>query len=52
MSKRAVITGAFSFTGAAVVGELIRRGWKVHTLTNRTRPPEGGEITSSPLTGC
>jgi NADH dehydrogenase len=50
MSKRAVITGAFSFTGAAVAAELVRRGWKVHTLTNRTRPPEAGEITSSHLT--
>ncbi|MGA9043236.1 MAG: NmrA family NAD(P)-binding protein [Terriglobales bacterium] len=50
MNKKAVITGAFSFTGAAVAAELIRRGWKVHTLTNRTRPPEAGEITSSPLT--
>jgi NADH dehydrogenase len=49
MNKRAVITGAFSFTGATVAAELIRRGWKIHTLTNRTRPPEAGEITSSPL---
>ena len=49
MRKRAVITGAFSFTGAAVAAELISREWKVHTLTNRTRPPEAGEITASPL---
>ncbi|HEY5038054.1 MAG TPA: NmrA family NAD(P)-binding protein [bacterium] len=49
MGKRAVITGAFSFTGAAVAAELIHRGWKVHTLTNRSLPPEAGEITSSPL---
>ncbi len=49
MGKKAVITGAFSFTGAAVAEELIRRGWKIHTLTNRARPAEAGEITSSPL---
>ena len=47
--KRAVITGAFSFTGAAVAAELLNRGWKVHTLTNRIPPAETQGITSSLL---
>ncbi len=46
---RAVITGAFSYTGSAVAAELQRRGWELHTLTNR-RTPEGVEsITAAPL---
>jgi NADH dehydrogenase len=49
MTKRAVITGAFSYTGSVVAREMVRRGWSIHTLTNRTRPPEAGDITSSPL---
>ncbi len=49
MSKKAIITGAFSFTGAAVAAEMLRRGWKVHTLTNRTQPSGETQITSSPL---
>jgi len=32
MGRQAILTGAFSFTGAAVAAEMIRRGWKVHTL--------------------
>jgi len=47
--RRAVVTGAFSYTGAAVARELIERGWSVHTLTNR-QPPEGAAgITAAPL---
>jgi NADH dehydrogenase len=49
MAKRAVITGAFSFTGSAVAREMIRRGWSVHTLTNRTPPTDAKTLTSSPL---
>lgn len=46
---RVVLTGAFSYTGAAVASELLRRGHTVHTLTNR-RPPQGTErITAAPL---
>ena len=49
MKERIVITGAFSYTGAAVARELLKRGWEIHTLTNRSRPPEIGNISSSPL---
>jgi uncharacterized protein YbjT (DUF2867 family) len=31
----AVVTGAFSYTGSAVTRVLLRRGWRVRTLTNR-----------------
>lgn len=48
MTGRAVVTGAFSFTGAAVAAELGRRGWSLHTLTNR-RAPAGSLLTSAPL---
>jgi uncharacterized protein YbjT (DUF2867 family) len=48
MSKRAVITGAFSYTGAAVAAELVTRGWQVHTLTNRLGP-SASSFTASPL---
>jgi len=49
MSRRAVVTGAFSFLGAAVAKELLRRGFSVSTLTNR-RPPVGApEIPATPL---
>lgn len=41
MSRRAVVTGAFSYTGAAVAAVLAGRGWQIHTLTNR-RPFRGG----------
>ncbi|NUQ36088.1 MAG: NmrA family NAD(P)-binding protein, partial [Planctomycetaceae bacterium] len=33
--KRVVVTGAFSYTGAAVARELMARGYGIHTLTNR-----------------
>jgi len=46
---RAVITGAFSYTGAAVARELVGRGWHVHTLTNRRPPPGSEAITHAPL---
>lgn len=49
MGKRAIITGAFSYTGAAVARELTHRGWSIHTLTNRSIPPGVDGITSSPL---
>jgi NADH dehydrogenase len=37
-SDTAVITGAFSFTGAAAARSLQRRGFNLRTLTNRTSP--------------
>ncbi len=49
MMKRVVVTGAFSYTGAAVAREFHRRGWRVHTLTNRAAPAGNGPITVSPL---
>ena len=47
--RRAVVTGAFSYTGAAVARELIDRGWKIHTLTNRRLPEDAAGITVAPL---
>ena len=44
----AVVTGAFSNTGAAVATELDRRGWAIRTLTNRP-PPPASTIPVSPL---
>lgn len=44
----AVVTGAFSNTGSAVAAELIRRGWSIRTLTNRT-PPAHASIPALPL---
>ncbi len=44
-----VVTGAFSYTGAAVAGELIRRGFAVRTLTNRQPPPGREGIPHAPL---
>ena len=52
MAKRAVVTGAFSYTGAAVAAELLARGWQVHALTNRKAPPQSpvsaGELRFEP----
>ncbi len=48
-TKRAVITGAFSYTGSAVAQELLQRGWHVHTLTNRTTPPGCEQVSAAPL---
>ena len=47
--KKAVITGAFSYTGSAVARELLRRGWQVHTLTNRSRAAGCEMISAAPL---
>jgi NADH dehydrogenase len=46
MSSVAVITGAFSYTGAAVADELLKRGYEVRTLTNRRSDKK---ILSAPL---
>lgn len=49
MTKRAVVTGAFSYIGSAVASELLRRGWQVSTLTRRRPPPGAERIRSAPL---
>ena len=38
MAKTVLVTGAFSYIGAAVAEELMRRGHRVRTLTNRAVP--------------
>jgi NADH dehydrogenase len=49
MPRRAVVTGAFSYLGAAVAREMRRREFTVDTLTRR-RPPAGStEIAATPL---
>jgi NADH dehydrogenase len=37
-ARRAVVTGAFSYTGAAIARSLLARGFSVGTLTNRSIP--------------
>ncbi|HBL16787.1 MAG TPA: epimerase [Elusimicrobia bacterium] len=48
MGGRIVVTGGFSYIGSAVAAECLRRGFSVHTLTNR-RPPDGTRLTRSEL---
>lgn len=47
----AVVTGAFSYTGAAVARSLMQRGYTVRTLTNRSVPigQPGAELETHPL---
>jgi len=49
MAKRAVVTGAFSNTGAAVARELLRRGYEVHTLTRRSPRADLAQVSRAPL---
>jgi uncharacterized protein YbjT (DUF2867 family) len=45
-----VVTGAFSYSGAAISAELINRGHRVRTLTGHPdRAPAGTEIEKRPL---
>lgn len=46
---RAVVTGAFSYIGSAVAGELRRRGYQTHTLTRRAAPEGVSDVTVAPL---
>ena len=45
-TKRAVVTGAFSYTGKYVTRLLLSRGWQVRTLTNHPgrRDSIGGRV--------
>lgn len=47
----AVVTGAFSYTGHAVAGSLLARGWRVRTLSNRAAPilTHDAEMPRAPL---
>jgi uncharacterized protein YbjT (DUF2867 family) len=50
VSQLDVVTGAFSYSGAAIAGELLRRGHRVRTLTGHPeRAPGGTPIETRPL---
>jgi uncharacterized protein YbjT (DUF2867 family) len=50
VSQLDVVTGAFSYSGAAIAGELLRRGHRVRTLTGHPeRAPSGTPIETRPL---
>ena len=46
---RAVVTGAFGNIGSAAARHLLRRGYSLHTLTNRRRPPGADNISTGSL---
>jgi uncharacterized protein YbjT (DUF2867 family) len=50
VSQLDVVTGAFSYSGAAIASELLRRGHRVRTLTGHPeRAPGGTPIETRPL---
>ena len=49
MSGRVVVTGGFSYIGAAIAQELVQRNYTIHTLTHRQPPPGGTGITCARL---
>jgi uncharacterized protein YbjT (DUF2867 family) len=50
VSQLDVVTGAFSYSGAAIAGELLRRGRRVRTLTGHPeRAPGDTPIETRPL---
>lgn len=50
MTQLDVVTGAFSYSGAAIASELQRRGHQVRTLTGHPgRAPQGTQIECRPL---
>jgi NADH dehydrogenase len=50
MSQLDVVTGAFSYSGAAIAAELQRRGHRVRTLTGHpARAPAGSPVEVRPL---
>ncbi|MGH3303674.1 MAG: SDR family oxidoreductase [Streptosporangiaceae bacterium] len=51
MTEFDVVTGAFSYSGAAIAGQLLTRGRRVRTLTGHPgRAPAGTQIEVRPLT--
>jgi uncharacterized protein YbjT (DUF2867 family) len=49
-SQLDIVTGAFSYSGAAIASELLRRGHQVRTLTgHQERAPLGTPIEARPL---
>jgi NADH dehydrogenase len=50
-ARKAIVTGAFSYTGSAVARRLIARGYEVKSLTNRSVPvgDPGAPIETAPL---
>ncbi len=50
MTQLDVVTGAFSYSGAAIAGDLLRRGHQVRTLTGHPgRAPAGTPVEVRPL---
>lgn len=50
MTQLDIVTGAFSYSGAAIAAELMRRGHQVRTLTGHPeRAPGGSPIEARPL---
>jgi uncharacterized protein YbjT (DUF2867 family) len=50
MTELDVVTGAFSYSGAAIAGQLLARGRRVRTLTGHPgRAPASGQIEVRPL---
>ena len=50
MSQNDVVTGAFSYSGAAIARELLARGHAVRTLTGHPdRAPDGSAVSAYPL---
>ena len=53
MTQLDVVTGAFSYSGAAIARQLLARGHRVRTLTGHPdRAAAGQEIDLRPLDFC
>ena len=51
MTQLDVVTGAFSYSGAAIAGELLRRGHQVRTLTGHPGRAPAGTAGRDPAAG-